>query len=33
MTVTHDLRGRTDTEWREDGVTFHLSFDPGDREA
>jgi len=33
MTVTHDLRGRADTEWREDGLTFHLSFDPGAKEA
>ena len=26
MNVSHDLRGRTTTDWRQDGMTFHLAF-------
>lgn len=27
MNVSHELRGRTTTDWRDDGITFHLVFD------
>ncbi len=33
MSVGHELRGRSATTWREDGVTFSLDFAPDDMEV